>query len=828
MTGLAYIQIYNSASGSFFENKKLGVEAVKFFNENRLKFNNTVEIDKLLTNRISIGKNSSGDAKYSVNVGINNSSILTKTGLANFYGPVNFGLLNSSTDSTRAYNIGGQNAIVDSDQTMIFGINNQYSGIVRSYTLGANNIIESGTENVIIGRDNALRNDNQTSLILGFYNQNIEKNKSSLIIGNSNTEILNSNNINLIGNYNSIFGSKNTIIFGEANSVVSNDSSYVYGGNNNITTGYQDVVFGKSNILASGISNLVFGLGNSSSYGNSENIFGRSNSSIGNLNFINGIQNTVKSKYSEENEVLGRLNILNKASNNIIVGKSNRSSEDAYLNLYGTGLGQSFIDEQVSGAVYAGIFGNQNYTSRSFYSYIFGNNNIVDFNLNGYTIGENNRVMLSQGSYIFGKGNQLSGKNNFLIGFNNTIRSGDSDVIVIGQYYTAKDDFEKNKIIINYQNNRIEVINTGIKLTSSTSPTINGDKILTTPDLISIENSINDQRIANTINYFSLTGELYTNPLNLYDTKIDHLANKVNLISGGYTHTILDSVALQFDISGVTGMGLTTGKLSFKIPSNTIFTRARKSLDYSGLFNISEIYYQNKNYNLGVFHDKNSKQWLVGDLNSDQYYFFSTQSNPNIFGGSSGQIGNLQQELGATRFRATGTYAGAAGITYYSGMESTTNGKKYGPLFVYNTKEISVNQIYTSIELPKNLGDFSYVPSTVYESEDNNFNLFFGKPYVLTSGFKKMNQNNQYVDYQWLIVNNLLSNRSGELYFGDNLSSTSQTTDYSFKINGTNLAYTGFGNGRTPAITLRMDGSRYSLVKSYVPNYGQVYFPFYY
>jgi len=134
--------------------------------------------------------------------------------------------------------------------------------------------------------------------------------------------------------------------------------------------------------------------------------------------------------------------------------------------------------------------GNNNAGTLNSFSYSFGNGNSLYGNSNSYAVGRSNILENSISSYTFGELNTVSGFQNYVIGNNNEIRSGDFNSIFIGINYTPTGSDKVATISLASVDNKIEISPSEIRLDSANRPKINGENIIIQSDFNTISNSI--------------------------------------------------------------------------------------------------------------------------------------------------------------------------------------------------------------------------------------------------------------------------------------------------------------------------------------------------
>jgi hypothetical protein len=375
------------------------------------------------SNLINLGKsNSSNDSASSINIGIGN--ILSKSSLI-----YNLGENNNLSGVYNAFNIGSNNTLVRSKNAEIlngadvwniynFGINNEFiSGARKIISIGEENYIEKVRNGTLLGRSNYIYDSN----IIG---------ASNIILGDGNTSSSSSNYI-VLGIGNSFQKSNDHIIIGMDN----------YNINENAIDG-----------------NLIFGSFNYNS-GSNNALIGKSNTILGDNAFILGIGNTTLNNTNSDT-IIGNTNSTSGTNNNYIFGDNNT------LGLFESGTSDNFY------------IGQNNSSDSGNNNYVLGIYNKNSNTNNSYIVGQSNLTKNTNENYIFGTNNQASGQNTYIVGYDNIIRTGDYNSIIIGHGYQPTGENKDNSVILYSDYGSIEINPNGINLKSDLKPKFNNENFI--------------------------------------------------------------------------------------------------------------------------------------------------------------------------------------------------------------------------------------------------------------------------------------------------------------------------------------------------------------
>ena len=652
-TGNIYSQVFNSQSGRF-EELPTGIIPIQVINRSGDIFSSKLlpyrglSISTLDTQRIIMYPIDVGSLNYNSGDGIT-------IGFSNqIYNISPTGLINTEAASISL----GENNLISGVESVALGNRNGKYNSWYSFSLGNGNIEQDTAQIYAIGRDNAFSGAIEAKT-LGFGNIFIKSNTlpssgidvyNLTVLGDLNTFISGVRYVNLLGNNNSlstqsnylgIVGNQNTtsntsgdynLILGQSNSIVSGDDIYVLGFGNVNRQSYDSYVLGKGNVLDSGNVNLVFGRFNQSIDGSGNNLIGNLNTFNGDSSNVYGNANNISSD-SLSNIIFGNTNVLSGGNSNSIFGLRNS-------------------DEASSASV---VIGNDNLTTSNTTSYVIGQNNQYINNNNSYVLGNQNYAENSNNSFVVGSANSVSGFQNYVIGNNNIIRSGDYNSILIGiSHQPATGDFNYKVASVNIAsvNNRIEVTPSDIELTSTNRPKINGENIIIQSEFDTISGA------------FVQNGPTFTTNI-FQDPYYDKLADRIFASSFNYN-------------SGVE-IGLTSTSEQFNATPSLF-------LDNFNIFSLTSYTGVNSGFNIIYGNHTNAQfnpAWLVVDnLTSGVYY----KNDVTPF--------NVTPQTGwyATGFNVTGDlYSGTSndfGVNLvmgtrsgYMSVSTTSFGTMYLPFF---------------------------------------------------------------------------------------------------------------------------------------------------
>lgn len=595
-TGNIYSQVFNSQSGRF-EELPTGIIPIQvistsgnIFSSKLLPYRGisipTFNTERILMYPIDIGSlnYNSGDG---ITLGYSNfiynisptgelgtapgSVCLGEGNLTSGAESVTIGNKNTKYNSWYSYSFGHNNIEKDTAQISIIGRDNAFSGALHARVLGAGNFFIKSHALPSSGIDvyflNVLGNSNILASGARYIN----------LLGNNNSLTNQSNNLAVFGNQNitsNISGDYN-LILGQSNIATTANDIYVLGFNNTNRQSYDSYVLGKGNTLDSGNINSVFGRFNQSATASGNNL-------IGNFNILNGDLNNI---YGNGNDV--SLDALN----NIIFGNNNNFTGSNSNSIFG-----SLNSDQASNASLS--IGNNNLTISNANSYIIGENNQYTGNTNSYVLGNQNYAGNSNGSFVVGNSNSVSGFQNYVIGNNNIIRSGDFNSILIGiSHQPATGDFNYKVASVNIAsvNNTIEVSPSDIKLTSANRPQINGENIIIQSEFDTISNALVQGPIFST-NTFQ-------------DPNYDKLADRIIFPYFVYdSGASLDSVSISQELTGTSFLFLN----NFNIFSATSYVGP----DFNVIFGAHT--------NTALSGALSTPSWIVTDNSTSGIYYINT------------------------------------------------------------------------------------------------------------------------------------------------------------------------------------------------------------
>ena len=507
-TGNIYSQLFNSQSGRF-EELPTGIIPIQVINRSgnissKLLPYRGLSISTLDTQGIIMYPIDVGSFNYNSGDGItigfyNQIYNLSPTGLLNTEAaPISLGEKNSIS-GVESVALGNRNGKYNSWYSFSLGNGNIEQDTAQIYTIGRNNTFSGAIEAKTLGYGNVFRKSNTLPssgidiynlTVLGDLNTFISGVRNINLLGSSNSLSTQSNNLGIVGNKNVTSNTSGdyNLILGNLNTAENTRDIYVLGFANTNRRSNDSYVLGKGNILDSGNVNLVFGRFNQS-------IDGSGNNLIGNLNTFNGDNSNV---YGNAN------NISSDSLFNIIFGNQNVFTGSNSNSTFG--LRNS--DEASSASV---VIGNDNSTTSNTTSYVIGQNNQYINNNNSYVLGNQNYAENSNNSFVVGSANSVSGFQNYVIGNNNIIRSGDFNSILIGiSHQDATGDYKVASVNIASVNNRIEVSPSDIKLTSTNRPKINGENIIIQSEFDTISNSIKQNSSVGLFNSYIFQDPNYT------------------------------------------------------------------------------------------------------------------------------------------------------------------------------------------------------------------------------------------------------------------------------------------------------------------------------
>jgi hypothetical protein len=647
-TGNLYLQVYNAPSNKYIEIPS-NVGTISFLttptgftsyattrNFSGFYFSRPVKINKAIEMLpINIGaNNTTGNVTYSINIGAGNNDIFTRSSYINAQAvsATNLGILNGSIDSTYSTNLGSCNSFENAQSSLNLGLDNSISGSFKGLNLGFSNSITTGDYNLIFGFNNSI-NSGLNILLIGTDNTQLAVIENSNILGNFNTA-QNVNFLNSLGFSNIFSNLDNSFNLGNSNKYYDSNNITMLNNSNTISGSSSEIILGNSNTLINSSADLIIGSNNITNFTTGNNINGSNNNLInGNSNNIYASQNSISN--SNSNYIFGLSNAASGLSNSIVLGLYNSLDQSIINQLYrieltgitGKAAGQTpftgitgyrmvkYIGVPGSGGNNNFIAGQFNSTSLNYNSYIIGENNQVLNNANSYIFGTNNYLEENNSSFAFGANNSISGFQNYVIGNNNSVRSGDYNSILIGisHQFTGADKIAS--VNIASVNNRIEVSPSDIKLTSTNRPKINGENIIIQSEFDTISNSIKQNS----------SGLFYTDVFQ--DPNYDKLADRIILPSFNYNSGASTNITSpQQELTSTSSLSLN----NFNIFSTTSYTGPR--------FNVIFGNHTNSQF---------SPAWLVVDRSTSGVYyknditpFNATPQTGWIATGFAGGIGN--------------------------------------------------------------------------------------------------------------------------------------------------------------------------------------------
>jgi hypothetical protein len=653
-TGNIYSQVYNSQSGRF-EELPTGIIPIRvisttgnFFGGSKLLAYNGISLSTFNTERILMYPIDIGSLNYNSGDGIT-------VGYSNqIYNISPTGELGSESSPISL----GENNLISGVESLIIGNRNIKFNSWYSYSLGKNNIEQDTAQIYIIGRDNGLSGALEVRAF-GVGNSFLKSNtlQSSgidvynlAVIGDNNFFASGARYINLLGNNNSlinqsnyigVFGNQNTasntsgsysLILGQSNTIESGDNIYILGFANTNRKSYDSYILGRGNILDSGDVNLVFGRFNQSVNASGNNLIGNSNTFDGDSNNVFGNTNNI-SLDSVSNIIFGNTNLFSGSNSNSIFGSRNSDKTSSSLS----------------------VIGSDNLTTSNANSYIIGQNNEYITNSNSYVIGNQNYAQNSNGSFVFGSANSVSGFQNYVIGNNNIIRSGDFNSILIGiSHQPATGDFNYKVASVNIAsvNNTIEVSPSDIKLTSANRPQINGENIIIQSEFDTISNALVQGPVFST-NTFQ-------------DPNYDKLADRIIFPYFVYdSGASIDNVSIEQEFTGNSFLFLD----NFNIFSTTSYA----SPDFNVIYG--------NHTNTGLLGALSTPSWIVTDNSTSGIYYINTGTSFNITPQSGWAITGFEDGNGVIYTGKTANLQVNLKMGTRSGLMSTSS-SSFGTLYV--------------------------------------------------------------------------------------------------------------------------------------------------
>jgi hypothetical protein len=686
---------------------------------------------------------------------------------------INIGNYNAKYNTWYSFSLGEYNKEADTAQVYSIGRANMASGLLWAKILGSYNYFQKSTSLPQSGVDV------HHVMVLGDSNLLRSGVRYVNVLGNSNYLRSEANSIGVVGDLNLIYkmSGQYNLILGKSNTVGNGINLYTLGSNNSVLLSNDSYVLGRNNAYSSGNDNFVFGKFNESISGYENNVIGNSNSSNGYSSNIYGNRNAT---------------YLNSFSN-ILLGNDNEIFSGSNNNLT---LGARNADQGSNGSI---TLGNDNSISGNTSSYIIGENNEYINNNNAYILGNENYAENSSNCFVLGTENSVSGFQNYVVGNNNIIRSGDYNSILIGiSHQPDTGDFNYKVASVNLASvdNLLQVTPTDIKLVSINRPTINDENIIITSDLDSYLNLSNG--LSNSGDVVNNTG--------------DNTFNDKSYV--GYPNQIK---IRPFQISGQErwNCGPFSGVWEYEPYFNftTGFFVKRKTSFYSNGYSITGDYYYISNdgaYNaLFTFDLDPAGTWIITSTNPT--------TNPPLFYNTSTNSGVLP--LNWTTMTSTDPLNPNGDFAY---------GYDPAPIFEYSaptfniTNEEKINPGTSSFDYFYLYGEKSYT------SADQGFSIIYGA------------HKNPQFDPAWLIIDNY----SSGLYAINNSSDFTTLPQSGWQGTGF-MGYRGQGSGEwyggayipmeqpnsnnnyyDPSI--KISANRTGLLSSSDPVLGKIYIPFIY
>lgn len=804
-TGNIYLQIFNTPSGHFIE-LPTNVAAISFTttptgnasfsqtsNFSGFSFSRPIKINGSLEMApINIGaSNTTGSgSEFSANIGILNSNFITSLELATggYLGNYNFGYANSFSDSINSYNFGYFNLSLDNQRSFLIGAENFGSGELDSINIGNGNSTNLADQILMFGQSNLI--ESGTNVVIVGSQNTILKIQNYFSIGNNNI-FIDSSSIENIGSNNDISGSLSLINFGDSNEY-RNSLENTNFGNENLyisASGTLNVGIGNNNQLSNG--NIIFGNSNAV-HGTGTHIFGKINSIFGNSHNVYGSSNNTELGNNSA-VIFGINNDFSGANNSTVYGSNNKLNPEILDLLYKieltgiTGAGPTLFTGVTGYRMlgnYAGIpgsggnnnflVGNSNQTSLNNFVYAFGEGNRILNNENSYVIGESNYAERSNSSYVFGQDNSVSGFKNYVIGNNNTVRSGDYNSILIGISHELTGNFKVASINIASVDSKIEITPSDIKLNSTNRAKFNDENIVVNSDLSSYLNSSNG---------LSNSGVFASYVIN--DPGYISLAPQIELQAFAY------SGAEDRYYGGFSGLN-TSDPNAYNFSG---FFRKQPTLYYGGLHSIyGNDYYQSNDENFEILFSRDVEpvtgNWILSPKDNLGFLFYNKSTNTGVFPTSNWIVTGADTVTG---------YNPAPSFEYYSEFTGFFPAQKINSSDSYNSNYFN------------NFGLTAY-PSPV----GGDIAVIYG------------NHSSPQFNPVWLIIDKY---SSGVYYINNNISSS--TTPQTGWVATGYMGYTGrnpedlnnaiFNTGIKISL-----GTRSGIVSSYDPVYGKIYIPFFY
>jgi hypothetical protein len=807
-TGNVYLQVYNKSAGKFVEIPE-NIGSIAFIAETGVSgvfplsgfsFSNSIRIKNEIQNMpINLGLGNITGSQLGGSVGSSNGDYLTDIHLitGGFRGNYNFGTSNFSINSVNNYALGIFNYGAYNTRCFTLGAGNINSGQFVSLNLGFSNSLNSGERVSVFGQSNTL-DSGLDSILVGSQNT-ISEIKDYLILG-SNNQILKSSNHKILGNTNYLSGDisgadffDSIFSFGDFNTFKNSNFALNFGNNNTYQSSYQNINIGNDNTNFNNQQNVVFG-----SLNNSQ---GTGNYIFGNTNIINGVVNNIYGDNNSTNSndvnatIFGNNNNLSGTNSSSIFGSNNTLDQEIINILYqveltgitGLGVGQT-PGTGVTGYVilggYAGVpgsggnnnffIGNNNQTSLNQFSYIVGDGNQILNNTSSYVFGSSNYLEKNTNSYAFGANNSVSGFQNYVIGNNNTVRSGDYNSILIGISHEFTGAYKVASVNIASVDSNIEVSPNEVKINSPSRMKFNNEDVTVASDL---------NNYLNTSNGLSNGGSFGSYIIN--DPNYTSLADQIELQSFAYSGTE------DRYYGGFSG-------LNTSYPNAYDFTgffRKQTVFSYQGQHSIfGNYYYQADNENFEILFSRDIEaitgNWIISPKSSLGLLFYNKSTNTGVFPLSNWEI--------------SGSNVFGVGITGRDPAPSFTYSSSFTGFFP--AQKINSSTTYTSNYF-NNIGNISY-PST------QDVAVLYG------------NHTDPKFDPTWLIIDKY----SSGLYYINNSIPITTTPQTGWVATG----YMGYTGGIPEDSTNALSGIKISLgtrsgiISSYDSTYGNVYIPFFY
>lgn len=785
-TGQVYLQIYNNNLNKFTEfpsglaklNLVIRPTGVGIFPFSGLSISN-INIDKIDTDAVNIGKTNIIFDK-GVSIGRLNSSFpranilnadninIGASNSASGSNLINIGAGNSLDDVSSSLNIGRTSKVYKSSLVNNIGSFNNVSGINTLFNLGSYNIFVRSKS-----AEQAKASDVWEVYTFGDYNSFISGARNIINIGDGNYFQV-ARNATLLGNNNSIYDSNITgyssITIGDDNSSSESTQYIVFGIGNNIYSSQQQIVIGmnNSNINQNPTTgNLIVGFENATS-GNNNYILGENNFILGNQAFILGDGNTTLLNGNSD-VIIGSTNLVSGTYNNYIFGDNNN------IGRYNTGTLHNFY------------IGQSNLSNSGSNNYVIGYSNDSSIINDSYIIGKENIIKNTNENYIFGTNNEISGLGTFVIGRDNTIKTGDYNSILIGYDYQETGRNKDNTIMLYSSDGSFEISQDGINMYSDIRPKYNNSEIIMGEDL---QGYAKEEYVLGQSGFYNNT--IFQDPSYNFNA---------------------DEIQLQtFNYSGRGERYKTSGILSF---TGLNYDGSLYTFEYNNYFNkIPSILFtgQNKNIVGPYFYESKDKDLFISytsDLIPDPLPVnFSAQTLWTIrrYQGNGAFYINRNQDyntLPLTGWIATGLN-GFSGGNPAPALELIT---EFTGVFYQQKIKQGFNKAY----------NFNSIVS--YPSDD--ISVIYG------------NHTNPQFEPTWLIVDNL----SSGVYYINNNYSENQTPQTGWSITGFRGASGFYTNpdsapivklqGRT-GINLSM-GTRVGVISTNVESAGgRIYIPYFY